>query len=143
MVANVDRSYLQNVAGIMESREPFAKHHPDFARSGLASEMDRLAADCNWNFHFVLRSRFPQTDNRRATDHAIGFDAGKAKAEGIGAYYALKNYENNGLPYCRRPFFFLRIASGGKERAKTAAAIAKWGYFSGPIVRAWEADGRT
>ena len=69
VVAKLDRSHLQNVAGLLESGEPFPKHDPNFARPGLASEMDRLAADCDWDFYVVLRSRFPKTDNGQAIDY--------------------------------------------------------------------------
>ncbi len=57
MVARLDRAHLQNVAGLLEPREPRAKHHPDFTRSGLAPEMDRLAPHRLRHLHALLSER--------------------------------------------------------------------------------------
>src|ERR1700674_2104450 len=54
IVAHLDWAHLQNVAGLLESGESRTKYDPDFARSGLASEMGRLASDRFRDFHAVL-----------------------------------------------------------------------------------------
>src|SRR6266576_7179625 len=43
LVANLERPDLQDVAGILESGKPRAKHDSNFARPRLAFEMDRFA----------------------------------------------------------------------------------------------------
>src|SRR5438552_1103833 len=79
MVAHLDRTHLQNLAGIMESGEPRPKHRADFARSGLALEMDRLAAGGDWGVHDVLSPALPET-NRGRTDPAFGSRTAKPPA---------------------------------------------------------------
>src|SRR5438105_14153667 len=79
MVAHLQRSDLQNVAGFLEPRQPWPKHHPDFERSRLALEMDRLAADRLRNFHALLCEKIPAPieDGGAATD--VDFAAGQAR----------------------------------------------------------------
>src|SRR5205085_2100341 len=79
MVAHLQRSDLQNVTGLLEPRQPRPKHHPDFARSGLAPEMDRVAADRVWNFHALLCEKIsaPIEDGGPAAD--LDFAAGQAR----------------------------------------------------------------
>src|SRR5207253_11180310 len=43
LVANLERPYLQDVAGIVESGESRTKHDSNFAGPRLAFEMDRFA----------------------------------------------------------------------------------------------------
>src|SRR5438874_7771667 len=70
LVANLERPDIQDVAGVVESGEPRAKHDSNFARSRLALEMDRFAPDRDRRVLFVLceknsaavRHRENQTD---------------------------------------------------------------------------------
>src|SRR5437660_8693356 len=65
MVAHLERPHLQNVAGLLESRQPRPKHHPNPARSRLALEMDRLAPDRFRNLHALLRQKIPAPFKKR------------------------------------------------------------------------------
>jgi hypothetical protein len=65
LVEHVERPHLQDVAGIVEPGESRAKHRPDPARSGLAAEVDRLAADLHGHLHALLPQGFPAPDARR------------------------------------------------------------------------------
>ena len=72
LVANVERPYLQDVAGIVESGESRTKHNSNFAGSRLAFEMDRFASGRDRRVPVVLcekisaavRHRENQTDDR-------------------------------------------------------------------------------
>src|SRR5438045_4291116 len=79
MVAHLDWPHLQNLAGIMESRKPRAKHRADFARSRLALEMDRVAPRGDRRVHDVLSPALPET-NRGRTDSAFGSRTAKPPA---------------------------------------------------------------
>src|SRR5215469_6030016 len=66
LVANLDRADLQDFAGVLEPGKSFTKHRADFARSGLAIEMDRFAA-CRYRcVHDVLFPAVSETNRRRA-----------------------------------------------------------------------------
>src|SRR6266550_4808158 len=54
LVANLERPNLQDVTGVVESGESRAKHDSNFARPGLALEMDRFAPDCDRRVPVVL-----------------------------------------------------------------------------------------
>ena len=62
VVAHLDGSDLQDVAGFLESGESRPKYDPDPARSGLVVEVDRIAADLQWYFHAVLPEGIPAAD---------------------------------------------------------------------------------
>src|SRR6185312_15159107 len=74
MVAYLDGTHLQNFSGVLESGKPRTKYSANFARSGLAIEMDRFAARCNRRVHDVLSAAVPKT-NRRRTDYGVGSDS--------------------------------------------------------------------
>jgi hypothetical protein len=58
MVANLDGTHLQNVAGFLEPGESRPEHHPDFARSGMALEMGGIPFDRVRHFHAFLLEEF-------------------------------------------------------------------------------------
>ena len=74
MVAYLDGTHLQNFSGVLESGKPRTKYSANFARSGLAIEMDRFAHRCNRRVHDVLSAAVPKT-NRRRTDYGVGSDS--------------------------------------------------------------------
>ncbi len=59
MAEHLDRPHLQNVAGFLEPGQPRPKHHPDFARPGLAPEMGRLASPRLRHLPALLCEEFP------------------------------------------------------------------------------------
>src|SRR5438309_1772600 len=61
VVADLDRPHLQDVAGFMESREPWPKHNSNSARPRLVVEMGWLHFDCLWYLHAFLREEFSAT----------------------------------------------------------------------------------
>src|SRR5205807_7556837 len=79
MVAHLQRPDLQNVAGLLEPRQPRPKHHPDFARSGLALEMDRFASDRLRNFHALLCEKIPAPIENGGPAADVDFAAGQAR----------------------------------------------------------------
>src|SRR6184192_1307572 len=70
LVAYLDGTHLQNFSGVLEPGKSRTKHRADFARSRLATEMDRFAACSDRSVHDVLSPAVPKT-NRRRTDHAF------------------------------------------------------------------------
>ena len=64
----LDGTHLQNFSGVLEPGKPRTKDRTDFARSRLATEMDRFAARGDRRVHDVLSPAVPKT-NRRRTDH--------------------------------------------------------------------------
>src|SRR6266404_8265195 len=87
VAAHLDRANLQNLSGVLESGKPGTKHCADFARSRLATEMDRFAARRNRRVHDVLSSAVPKT-NRGRTDHAPCSRAGASHSRRTASYPA-------------------------------------------------------
>ena len=79
---HLERAHLQDVAGVLEPGKSRAKHHPDFARSGLALEMDRLAAGCDRRFHALLSEEIPATVSVSPSCRPPARNAGAGKAGG-------------------------------------------------------------
>src|SRR5438045_8691579 len=109
MVANLDGIHLQNVTGLLEPGESRAKHDPDFARSGLVAEMDRLASHCLRDFHALLCERLSAT--AQCVFSANPFASRRREAsENAGFLLSLTSTcESRSRSYSRLPAFVLRF----------------------------------
>src|SRR5947207_10715493 len=135
MVAHLVRAHFQNVASLLEPRKPRPEHHPDFARSRLALEMDRLAPGRFRNFHALLREEIPAACEIRC--RSAGFTAACSTRKRIGRLSVRVSVLILALLLSGCVFGRPRTAHNNLDPA------GPWGYYSGAIDTRWDADGRT
>src|SRR5450432_1419147 len=118
MVAHLDRAHLQDVAGLLEPGQPWAKHDPDFARSRLVAEMDWLASDRLRHLHALLPEGFSATGRFGSSSCGIAISA---RTRG----------ENSRFHY-RRPAVFLRLWKEAVRPARARQANQHLGLLQRP-----------
>src|SRR6195256_2335087 len=150
-VADLDWADFQNVAGLLESGQSRTKHDPDFARSGLASEMGRLAPDRLRNLHALLSEGFsPPACRDFASRRCANTWQNRER------FSFLRNLTTRLMLHRNLSLtgfvFFLIVASFSASCASHPHKLGKgenykpggtWGYYSGPVDTRWNADGRT
>src|SRR5437763_2873866 len=85
LVANLERPDFQDVAGVLESGKPRAKHDSNFARPRLAFEMDRFAPGRDRRIPVVLCEKIsPAVRHRESqTDRCAFSGGGSARSRGL------------------------------------------------------------
>src|SRR6266403_5467646 len=85
LVANLERTNLQDVTGVVESGKSRAKHDSNSARPRMALEMDRFAPDRDRRVPVVLREKISATVRYREnqTDRCAFSGSGRALSCGL------------------------------------------------------------
>src|SRR3954469_2327689 len=164
MVAHLVGTHFQNVASLLEPRQPRSKHNPDIAGPGLASEVDWLAPGRLRHFYALLRKEVPAAFEGGGRSAGVAATRGARERAGrvIGiTTMRISLWSRAALSArwqktrrCRHrgtaaaAIAILSLLSGcvfGKHRTahNNLTPGGPWGYYSGAIDTRWDADGRT